>query len=83
MQELITGDIPFPEAKTEDMVLLDITSRELPPIPKTLEREVDHAVWKLCGECWQWNPSSRPTAHKIQDYLRYPPFEHGIQGSDE
>ncbi|KAK1231150.1 hypothetical protein PQX77_005741 [Marasmius sp. AFHP31] len=64
--EIITGRIPYHEIKKEAAVLAEKMNYRHPSRPADLPRSsTTEAIWTLMEECWESNPSERPSASTI------------------
>ncbi|TFK61579.1 kinase-like protein, partial [Pluteus cervinus] len=68
--EVFTGNYPFPEIPRDTVVVLKVMRQERPNRPKDplsiLEsRGLTDKVWDMMEECWQHDPTRRPTSAKL------------------
>ncbi|KAK7019397.1 hypothetical protein VNI00_018086 [Paramarasmius palmivorus] len=61
--EIITGLVPFHDLSKEAAVLLAILQGKRPSRP--LDGVVPDELWSLMNDCWNSDPTSRPTAEDI------------------
>ncbi|KIO30867.1 hypothetical protein M407DRAFT_46286, partial [Tulasnella calospora MUT 4182] len=59
MMEVLTGMLPFPNAKNDISLTLALARREMPVQTRSLT--VAEPIRDLLQECWQLKPSDRPT----------------------
>jgi serine/threonine protein kinase len=65
MYMIVTALEPFPDAKTEFAIAKKVTGGERPPIPDSTPA----AFATLIRECWDQDPTLRPTFREIVDRL--------------
>nr|KAJ3417961.1 hypothetical protein HK105_000548 [Polyrhizophydium stewartii] len=65
--EILTGDIPFPEERSDGVVQGWIMDGERPFRPDDVH---DH-LWSLLEDCWHQDPAARPTFRNIVRRLHF------------
>ncbi|KDQ08470.1 hypothetical protein BOTBODRAFT_37909 [Botryobasidium botryosum FD-172 SS1] len=72
MLEFLTGEIPFSELNS-NQVLLEVIGYKHPARPRdddAVERGLDDGMWRLMQKCWSKDPVLRPVAADIAAYLQ-------------
>ncbi|KAF9257440.1 kinase-like protein [Marasmius fiardii PR-910] len=70
--ELFTHQYPFSKIRHPPEVIMRVTRGQRPPQPeeaRVIERGLDDDMWKLLTECWDHNPSARPTIEEVLERL--------------
>lgn len=63
--DVFTGEIPFEEQKNK-AVVLRIPRGSGPEIPRNAQGVgLTSEMWRLLENCWQQNPSKRPTMEEV------------------
>ncbi|KDQ08669.1 hypothetical protein BOTBODRAFT_165600 [Botryobasidium botryosum FD-172 SS1] len=71
MVELLTGDIPFPGLVDQRIILHLATGRYDRPVDSdAIACGLDDDMWTLILECWDQDPSKRPSASQVVERLR-------------
>ncbi|KAG9227793.1 hypothetical protein CCMSSC00406_0000561 [Pleurotus cornucopiae] len=65
--ELYSGNIPFHDLKRDGQVIVLVSQGHRPTRPG----HISDGVWSLVQECWEQEPSARPTSREIMDRLLY------------
>jgi hypothetical protein len=70
-QEVITGQIPYSEFRSEPMVVLAVIQGTTPKRPAEIMRNAKFGQkrWDMLLKCWQKDPDSRPKAWEIRDMV--------------
>jgi hypothetical protein len=65
-KEIITGEVPFKKKypRNEPLMIAIAVRKELPEQPEGIS-ELPSAMWTLWEQCWNTNPSARPTMEEI------------------
>lgn len=72
MLQVLSGEIPWSEVKTEHLILIKLTNWKTPRQPSSISQ--NH--WTFIRSCWSpsprnsAHPSSRPSASQIVDFLK-------------
>ncbi|TDL17541.1 kinase-like protein [Rickenella mellea] len=71
--EVMTGKIPFAEIRQDPAFVIAIMNQQKPQRPNEdlLERGLDDSLWATMMQCWDADPSLRPSALQLVQY-----FEH-------
>ncbi|KAJ7670949.1 kinase-like domain-containing protein, partial [Mycena rosella] len=64
MYELLTGNSPFPDLRTDGAVIKAVLEGRRPPRPPSCSPSLD-GLWSLIRNCWEEEPVMRPTAGQI------------------
>ncbi|KAG2347498.1 kinase-like protein [Suillus weaverae] len=65
--EILSSKIPFVEFKTESQLVAAMVANKLPN--KAYYPLVRHGAWSAFEHCWKKNPSERPDAQRLSNYL--------------
>ncbi|KDQ18948.1 hypothetical protein BOTBODRAFT_639063 [Botryobasidium botryosum FD-172 SS1] len=70
--ELLTGKIPFPDLKSEAAIMQRAVAGryDRPTDSDTVACGLDDGMWALILECWDLDPSKRPSASQVVERLR-------------
>ncbi|CUA67525.1 Vegetative incompatibility protein HET-E-1 [Podospora anserina] [Rhizoctonia solani] len=71
MLEIFTGDVPYPDRRTDIGVIRTVERGILPTRPTKLdgENQKDNMVWKLLVQCWAREPGDRPSSGQVFETL--------------
>ncbi|CUA75507.1 Vegetative incompatibility protein HET-E-1 [Podospora anserina] [Rhizoctonia solani] len=69
--EIFTGQVPFPECKQDFTILMNVQRGTLPsrPLEQLKNDERGDMMWRLLLECWNKEPSERPSSGQVVDTL--------------
>ncbi len=69
MQELLSGQVPYGDKKSNHSVSRAIVAYQLPEMPNLDERYANYSsvLRRICRSCWEKDPQKRPTAEEIED----------------
>ncbi|CAE7155356.1 unnamed protein product, partial [Rhizoctonia solani] len=72
MLEIYTGDVPYAERRVDGAVLMAVMMGTLPirPVDHIKDDERGNRVWKLLSDCWNRDPSKRPSAGQVLQVLK-------------
>lgn len=63
--EMYSGNIPFHDLKRDGQVIVLVSQGHRPTRPG----HISDGMWSLIQECWEQEPSGRPTSREIMDRL--------------
>ncbi|KAG9040568.1 hypothetical protein FS837_000449 [Tulasnella sp. UAMH 9824] len=69
--EIMTGETPRKEAKTEGAVMLEITNSPVPQLDGAVRLRDYPQLWDLMMGCWNADPPLRPTARVCKFTVSY------------
>lgn len=64
-QELLTGEVPYAELKSEGKIIMAIMSGILPAIRDTSHSSCSDALRSIATQCWSQEPAERPTIEHV------------------
>ena len=66
--EIFTDDVPFNHISNDAFIPIVIRDGPLPTRPEhSITRGPGDAMWNLMNQCWQRDPSSRPSMSEIRE----------------
>jgi hypothetical protein len=69
--QIFSGEVPFPEAKTDAAVVVKVLRGTRPAKPEDAHRRgLTAVIWKWLENCWQEWPVSRPPMSLVKDGLK-------------
>jgi hypothetical protein len=72
--QIFTGEIPFHDVLNNFAVMFKVTRGERPNRPSGVaDRGLNDLMWGLMQDCWEHNPTRRPTALQIVERLPHVP----------
>ncbi|KAF7377580.1 Protein kinase domain-containing protein [Mycena sanguinolenta] len=68
--EILTGQVPFHELRSDMAVMMKVAGGYRPQRPKSCSRTTAfHSLWELMQKCWHGEEGNRPTTPKIVESL--------------
>lgn len=77
--EVITGEIPFHDIKTNCAVMLQVIQGKVPSTHKNAQLAQVLRLCSLVADCWELNPTHRPTVARCCDEIDWMCYEYEIQ----
>lgn len=77
--QMFSGHVPFYEQKVDSAVLLSILQQRRPARPLdelSKVRGLEHELWSIIVACWAHDPTKRPTAKQVVEFLHRLPNKH-------
>ncbi|CUA75823.1 putative WD repeat-containing protein alr2800 [Nostoc sp, PCC 7120] [Rhizoctonia solani] len=67
MLEILTGDVPYPDRRTDFAVLMTVQRGMLPtrPIKRLGDDRKGNMMWDLLVQCWNREPGDRPSSRQL------------------
>ncbi|CAE6538147.1 unnamed protein product [Rhizoctonia solani] len=67
VQEIFTGDVPYPDCRLDFSVIMRVTQGTLPtrPIKQLKKGHQGDLMWQLLLDCWRRTPRERPSSRKV------------------
>ncbi|TDL17583.1 kinase-like protein [Rickenella mellea] len=69
--EVFTGKAPFAEILRDTVVVMSIMQKRTPKRPSDDLSEIglDESMWNMMEQCWQSEPTHRPTIVQVEEYF--------------
>lgn len=80
--QIFTAKIPYSEFPQDKTVISKKLQGQTPAKPsQEMAPELTDSVWEIMMDCWNFNPSKRPTADEVIE--RLPPLPRGRQAQED
>ncbi|KAG8929608.1 hypothetical protein FRC01_004068 [Tulasnella sp. 417] len=71
--EVMTGRLPYQEARADYAILAKIYEARRPDIDNHVQLSECAELWDLMKKCWETDPASRPSSAKCRDIVSWMP----------